>query len=81
MPLYQNLIFLFNSFCSYEYCMSRLDVLNGSVSFHLFQHVVRVQSLGLLGVNGGRYMVPTYIIRMKIRMKIRIHAFWADAMV
>ena len=36
--------------------MSRLDVLNGSVSFHLFQHVVRVQSLGLLGVNGGRYM-------------------------
>ena len=54
MPLYQNLIFLFNSFCSYEYCMSRLDVLNGSVSFHLFQHVVRVQSLGLLGVNGGR---------------------------
>ena len=36
--------------------MSRLDVLNGSVSFHLFQHVVRVQSLGLLGVNGGRYI-------------------------
>jgi len=35
--------------------MSRLDVLNGSVSFHLFQHVVRVQSLGLLSVNGGRY--------------------------
>jgi len=36
--------------------MSRLDVLNGSVSFHLFQHVVRVQSLGLLSVNGGRYI-------------------------
>lgn len=40
--------------------MSRLDVLNGSVSFHLFQHVVRVQSLGLLGVNGGRY-IHTYM--------------------
>ena len=44
--------------------MSRLDVLNGSVSFHLFQHVVRVQSLGLLGVNGGRYMCACVCVRI-----------------
>ena len=34
--------------------VSGLDVLNGTATFHLFQHVVRVQSLELLSVNGGK---------------------------
>jgi hypothetical protein len=35
--------------------MSRLVVPNGSAVFHLYQHVLRVQTLVFFSVNGGRF--------------------------